>query len=200
MLTYVGRRILFSIPVLVIASFLLFGFVRATFDPTARLRSSRDPQTIQRAREELGLDKPLVIQYRDWATDFVQGDWGKSSRTQERVTAMIRRSLWATVQLIVWGVVISAIIAIAVGVYSAVLSVIILHFNLEGSRLISGAFSLLGIILSIVLAFRTNTAYERWWEGRKQWGMLVNNSRHAPGLTSTTGRGSVSGCGNGSRR
>jgi len=132
-LTYVGRRILFSIPVLVIASFLLFGFVRATFDPTARLRSSRDPQTIQRAREELGLDKPLVIQYRDWATDFVQGDWGKSSRTQERVTAMIRRSLWATIQLIVWGVVISAIIAIAVGVYSAVRQYSIGDYLLTGA-------------------------------------------------------------------
>jgi len=132
-LTYVGRRILFSIPVLVIASFLLFGFVRATFDPTARLRSSRDPQTIQRARDELGLDKPLVIQYRDWATDFVRGDWGKSSRTNERVTAMIRRSLWATIQLIVWGVLISAIIAIAVGVYSAVRQYSIGDYLLTGA-------------------------------------------------------------------
>src|SRR5690606_10830359 len=37
--------------------------------------------------------------------------------------------------------------------------------------------SLLGFVISMLLVFRTNTAYDRWWEGRKQWGALVNNSR-----------------------
>jgi ion channel-forming bestrophin family protein len=37
---------------------------------------------------------------------------------------------------------------------------------------------LLGFVLSLLLVFRTNTAYERWWEGRKLWGALVNNSRN----------------------
>jgi len=38
--------------------------------------------------------------------------------------------------------------------------------------------SLLGLVISLLLVFRTNTAYDRWWEGRKIWGMLVNNSRN----------------------
>jgi putative membrane protein len=38
--------------------------------------------------------------------------------------------------------------------------------------------SLLGFVISLLLVFRTNTAYERWWEGRKAWGSLVNNSRN----------------------
>ncbi len=38
--------------------------------------------------------------------------------------------------------------------------------------------SLLGFVISLLLVFRTNTAYERWWEGRRQWGMLVNASRN----------------------
>lgn len=38
--------------------------------------------------------------------------------------------------------------------------------------------SLLGFVISLLLVFRTNTAYERWWEGRKLWGALVNNSRN----------------------
>ena len=42
----------------------------------------------------------------------------------------------------------------------------------------TGIFSLLGVILSIFLVFRTNTAYDRWWEARKQWGALVNNTRN----------------------
>lgn len=38
--------------------------------------------------------------------------------------------------------------------------------------------TLLGFAISMLLVFRTNTAYDRWWEGRKQWGNLVNNSRN----------------------
>ena len=38
--------------------------------------------------------------------------------------------------------------------------------------------SLLGFVISLLLVFRTNTAYERWWEGRKLWGALVNTSRN----------------------
>lgn len=43
---------------------------------------------------------------------------------------------------------------------------------------ISLIHSLLGFVISMLLVFRTNTAYDRWWEGRRQWGALVNNSRN----------------------
>lgn len=43
---------------------------------------------------------------------------------------------------------------------------------------ISVMHSLLGFAISMLLVFRTNTAYDRWWEGRKLWGSLVNNSRN----------------------
>lgn len=39
-------------------------------------------------------------------------------------------------------------------------------------------YSILGFVLSLLLVFRTNTAYDRWWEGRKNWGALVNDSRN----------------------
>jgi len=47
--------------------------------------------------------------------------------------------------------------------------------HLKNIPLIHG---LLGFVISLLLVFRTNTAYDRWWEGRKQWGALVNNSRN----------------------
>ncbi|MCU0734591.1 MAG: hypothetical protein MUF20_03565 [Methylotetracoccus sp.] len=50
-----------------------------------------------------------------------------------------------------------------------------LHDLFEGTALVH---SLLGFVLSLLLVFRTNTAYERWWEGRKLWGTLVNSSRN----------------------
>lgn len=40
-------------------------------------------------------------------------------------------------------------------------------------------YSILGFVLSLLLVFRTNTAYDRWWEGRKNWGALVNDSRNS---------------------
>jgi len=42
----------------------------------------------------------------------------------------------------------------------------------------AGAATILGLILSLLLVFRTNTAYDRWWEGRKLWGQLVNDVRN----------------------
>ena len=71
MLLFILRRILVSIPVVIVASFLLFLFVRWTYDPTARLRNVRDPEAIERETERLGLDEPVVVQYVHWLGDFV---------------------------------------------------------------------------------------------------------------------------------
>jgi len=64
------------------------------------------------------------------------------------------------------------------GVLTAGLCVVFLEVLRVNVRFHSGTFSLLGIVLSILLVFRTNTAYDRWWEGRRQWGGLVNTSRN----------------------
>jgi putative membrane protein len=47
-------------------------------------------------------------------------------------------------------------------------------------------YALIGFALSLLLVFRTNTGYDRWWEGRKKWGELVNNSRNIAIKISTT--------------
>jgi len=66
-----------------------------------------------------------------------------------------------------------------VGAYTLLAVELIMYFNWgEHIMLNTQVFSLLGVILSIMLVFRTNTAYDRWWEGRKQWGALVNHSRN----------------------
>jgi ion channel-forming bestrophin family protein len=64
-----------------------------------------------------------------------------------------------------------------VGLLTTVVCFGLHYFQIE-PKLHSGIFSLLGIVLSILLVFRTNTAYDRWWEGRKQWGELVNQTRN----------------------
>ena len=69
-----------------------------------------------------------------------------------------------------------------IGVYSAIIAYLeIEYWNLpENSHVknISIMHGMLGFVISLLLAYRTNTAYDRWWEGRKMWGGLVNGSRN----------------------
>ncbi|MCB0381412.1 MAG: hypothetical protein KDD24_09165 [Flavobacteriales bacterium] len=71
---------------------------------------------------------------------------------------------------------------IIVGVYTWLLNYGLAHFFPEiNVKLFKNAFTihtLIGFVMGLLLVFRTNTAYERWWEGRKLWGALVNNTRH----------------------
>lgn len=117
--TFVARRLLVAIPVLLLASVLVFVLVRSTTDPAGRLRRNADTEAYQRERERLGLDDPLVEQYTRWLGDFVRGDWGESAETRRPVSEEIRRALWNTTQLVVAGVAVSVLAAVAIGVVSA---------------------------------------------------------------------------------
>ena len=67
---------------------------------------------------------------------------------------------------------------VAVGIYTAAVAYLetqLFHVTFRNTTVVH---SLIGFVLSMLLIFRTNTAYERWWEGRKLWGSLVNNSRN----------------------
>ncbi|HMR91383.1 MAG TPA: bestrophin family ion channel [Chitinophagaceae bacterium] len=71
---------------------------------------------------------------------------------------------------------------LAMSAYSGIIAFLELsYWNLSSNSYVKGIpamHSLLGFAISMLLVFRTNTAYDRWWEGRKLWGMLVNNSRN----------------------
>ncbi len=69
-------------------------------------------------------------------------------------------------------------VMLAVAAYTALvvyLELDIFHVTRSSSAVM---YQLLGFVISLLLVFRTNTAYDRWWEGRKQWGALVNASRN----------------------
>ncbi|MGB3798512.1 MAG: bestrophin family protein [Lewinella sp.] len=71
------------------------------------------------------------------------------------------------------------IATLVMGAYAMAIIGSIKYFDLHRYLQVdSTIFSLLAVILSIFLGFRTTTAYDRWWEGRKQWGALVNNCRN----------------------
>ena len=69
-----------------------------------------------------------------------------------------------------------------IGIYSALVTLFeteVISINAESHvKNITIMHGMLGFVISLLLVFRTNTAYDRWWEGRKVWGSLVNNSRN----------------------
>jgi putative membrane protein len=71
---------------------------------------------------------------------------------------------------------------LGIGAYAALIAYLELDYWKLGDnqhlKNINLMHSMLGFVISLLLVFRTNTAYDRWWEGRKLWGTLVNNSRN----------------------
>lgn len=73
-------------------------------------------------------------------------------------------------------------IMFAIGIYAAIIGYLeVEYWHLTDKSYIKNItimHGMLGFVISLLLVFRTNTAYDRWWEGRKLWGSLVNNSRN----------------------
>lgn len=69
-------------------------------------------------------------------------------------------------------------------IYIALLSMLIAFLEItffpkaQALNSLISVYSLLGFVISLLLVFRTNTAYDRWWEGRKIWGQFINDSRN----------------------
>jgi peptide/nickel transport system permease protein len=118
-LSFAVRRLLYSIPVILVGSFILFWAVRSAFDPLVKIRAIRDPEVVARETERLGLDQGIIVQYWRWLTGFLSGDWGTSSRTSGDVLPMIQSALTVTLQLLIWSLLFATIAAVLVGVWSA---------------------------------------------------------------------------------
>src|SRR6185369_1950634 len=69
---------------------------------------------------------------------------------------------------------------ISIGIFTAIICFLNDYFDLDKKDFPSSpvVHQLLGIVLGLFLVFRTNSAYDRWWEGRKLWGGLVNSTRN----------------------
>ncbi len=122
MVAYVIRRLLYSIPVLLAASFLIFSLVSLSSDPLAALRSNPkfSQETLQHARIEFHLDKPIPVRYGYWIEDFVLHKGGRSLLTHQPIWPDIQRVMGHTAQLIITSEVLAILLGIGIGVFSAV--------------------------------------------------------------------------------
>ena len=117
-----SRRILGAIPVLLGISFLVFMLMHiAPGDPVSLLLGDdATPADIEQTRRELGLDQPLLVQYWDFLSRAVRGDFGRSLKFNEPVMKLVFERLPATIELAFISLVVAIIIAVPLGVYSAI--------------------------------------------------------------------------------
>jgi peptide/nickel transport system permease protein len=121
MFKFVVQRLLQAIPVVLIASILVFALVRfLPGDPAyAILGNDARIEDIERLRAKMGLDKPIYVQYAVWLGQVLQGDMGESVRNRYPVGKLILLKARATVELAVGGMLVATLIAFPLGIFSA---------------------------------------------------------------------------------
>jgi peptide/nickel transport system permease protein len=120
-LTYSLRRFLISIPLLLIATYLIFWGVARTGDPLQDLRALPNitQEQIDRVREARGLDDPIPVQYMRWVEQIASGSFGEYLLTPRPIWPDLRRVMLNTLQLVVVAELLAISVAIALGVLAA---------------------------------------------------------------------------------
>jgi peptide/nickel transport system permease protein len=121
MLTYVIRRILATIPVVVVVALFVFSLLFiAPGDPAAVIAGEQaTPEQVERIRQNLGLDRPFLVQFSDWSWRLLHADLGRSIFTNLPVTTMIAQRVEPTLSLMLVTLVFSIIVAVPIGVLAA---------------------------------------------------------------------------------
>jgi peptide/nickel transport system permease protein len=129
-LSYVARRALYSVVVLIAASFLVFTFVAASGDPTSGLYITPNVsgEYISEVRQEEHLDDSIPQRYWYWVQDAVFNEFGTTTLDNRPILPELWRALKNTLQLVVVAELLAILIAVAIGVYSAVRQYSILDY------------------------------------------------------------------------
>ncbi len=120
---YILRRVLTAIPTLLIISFVLFAVLSlAPGDPLAQfaLNPAIPESTRELIRHQLGIDQPWHIRYVKWMIALVQGNWGTSFQSKAPVIDLIWQRLPQTLQVVGTAYIIGVLLAIPLGIISAV--------------------------------------------------------------------------------
>jgi peptide/nickel transport system permease protein len=124
MLAYTIRRLLIAIPVLFVATMIVFGLTLFTGDPVEEKYAARNPpvpqQTIDIERERLHLDDPIPVQYGNWIKNLVtKGDFGPSINAAGDIGDELSRRVVVTLRLVIFAMLLALVLAIISGVLSA---------------------------------------------------------------------------------
>jgi peptide/nickel transport system permease protein len=120
-LTYIIRRLLYSFVVLLVASFLIFTFVSISGDPLSFLKMAPGSSrvTIDMISERKHLNEPIPIRYGYWIKDAVTDRFGTTTVGDRKIWPDLQRVMGHTLQLVFAAELLAILIAVAIGVYSA---------------------------------------------------------------------------------
>jgi peptide/nickel transport system permease protein len=121
-LAFIFRRLLESIPVLFLATILIFLGLRLLPGDPALILAGQDatPETLRAIRQQNGLDQPLPVQYVIWLKNVVHGDLGVSFFTRAPVAQLLSQRIPATLELGIAGMLMSIVLGIPTGIVAAV--------------------------------------------------------------------------------
>jgi peptide/nickel transport system permease protein len=121
MFAYIIRRILATIPVMAIVALFVFSLLYlAPGDPAAVIAGDQaTPADVERIRASLGLDRPFLVRFGEWAFRIIRGDLGLSIFTNLPVTRMIAQRIEPTLSLMVVTLILAVGIAVPMGVVAA---------------------------------------------------------------------------------
>ncbi|MBF6595146.1 MAG: ABC transporter permease [Thermaceae bacterium] len=121
MILFVLRRLVGGLPTLLLVTLLVFALTRVLpGDPaTLLLGEEANPQLAAKLREQLGLNRPILVQYGAWLGGLVQGDLGRSIRDNEKVSPIIWQKLPTSLELAFFALAIALLLGVPAGVVAA---------------------------------------------------------------------------------
>lgn len=127
--------------------------VRAMYAVSGSIPSE---EVLEQTREELGLNDPFFIQYGNWISNCLRGDFGTSYSKGEAVATLLMERVMPTIQLALLSLVIMVLVAVPIGVYSALRQNSMLDYLLRGSTFISISMPnfWVGLLLLYVVAMK----------------------------------------------
>jgi peptide/nickel transport system permease protein len=176
MLRFALRRTLIAVLVAITVSVIGFGLLRASGNLALVLAGeSATPADVQRVSHEYGLDRPLYIQYLDWAGRALTGDLGRSLFTNEKVSELIINRLPVTVFVAVPALIIAILVAVPLGVLAAIrqntwIDRLSLSFAVTGQALPTFWFALILIyVFGVMLRWLPISGSDHWTDFILPW-------------------------------
>ena len=155
MAAYVIRRVLYSLPVLIVSTFLSFTFISLAGDPRANLRANPtfSVQTYNMLEHKYHLDRAIPVRYWYWVEDAVTHKLGSSLRTSQPIWPDITRTFSHTGQVILFSEAIALLLGIAIGIYSAIRQYSVFDYFFTSFSFLSFAMPTFWLALLLQITF-----------------------------------------------
>jgi peptide/nickel transport system permease protein len=174
MLTFIVRRLLYSVVVLVAASFIIFSFVSLVSDPLAFIRMTPDvsEQTLKNLEDRKHLTEPIPVRYLYWVQDALTNQFGTQTVSDRPLLPDLWRVMKNTIQLVVIAELLAILVAVGIGVFSALRQYSAFDYT-------ATTFSFVGLatpVFWLALMLQVAVVYVYQWTGHRLFPIANLNS------------------------